>query len=65
MELNLHEQEEFDVSIDDAKTDDRPGLDRALTEAFEQVEISMTGDVALFTARGPRRRLGSPTQLSS
>ncbi|MCZ4520379.1 class I SAM-dependent methyltransferase [Rhodococcus ruber] len=36
--------------------DDLPGLRRLLSEIFEQVEVTMVGNVAIFVARRPRTR---------
>ncbi|WP_032377923.1 class I SAM-dependent methyltransferase [Rhodococcoides fascians] len=38
------------------RQDDLPGLRRSLSEIFEQVEVTMVGNVAIFVARRPRTR---------
>ncbi|OZC44514.1 hypothetical protein CH294_21745 [Rhodococcus sp. 14-2483-1-1] len=38
------------------RQDDLPGLRRSLSETFEQVEVTMVGNVAIFVARQPRTR---------
>ncbi|MDV6261795.1 class I SAM-dependent methyltransferase [Rhodococcoides yunnanense] len=39
------------------RRDDLPGLRRLLSEIFEQVEVTMVGNVAIFVARGPRTNM--------
>ncbi|QII06231.1 class I SAM-dependent methyltransferase [Rhodococcoides fascians A25f] len=38
------------------RQDDLPGLRRSLSEIFEQAEVTMVGNVAIFVARRPRTR---------
>jgi len=38
------------------REDDEAGLTAALQTSFDQVEVTVVGTVAMFTARGPRRR---------
>ncbi|MBY4130336.1 class I SAM-dependent methyltransferase [Rhodococcus fascians] len=38
----------------DNRRDDVPGLRRLLSDGFEQVEVTMVGNVAIFVARRPR-----------